>query len=388
MRRSALVGALGAVTLASAAPPTDAQPERRGQRAPRRVLLALIGTGAGAAVGTSYSLTRGKAQSGTCGSSRCVLLVTTAAGAMLGYMIGREVDELHAVRYRGGAPLSPRVVSVPLPGEPGVLAARGDLVAVGGTAGVQLFRSGAGLQTEARRAAGVRGILALDLGDVGALALGSLSGLYLYPPRAGPGTLLREGEIGATAAAADRVYFAVGSRIEVAPLSADTARSWPGVHATAPVGDLAYDAARDILWAVTDSALVGFRPAGDSLQPLARMPVAPGARRVAADGALLAVAFGDAGVRLIDVSDAAAPRERWSWTGARFSYDVSLGGDRLFVAAGPEGVYVLDAGGSAPRVIGIARELGFAAALASRGAFTFIIDRRANMLRRIRSDLQ
>jgi hypothetical protein len=73
--------------------------------------------------------------------------------------------------------------------------------------------------------------------------------------------------------------------------------------------------------------------------------------------------------------------------GARFAYDVSLAGTRMFVAAGPEGLYVLDVSGDMT-VVGLARDLGFAAAVASFGQFTYLLDRSTNSVRRIESEFQ
>ncbi len=98
------------------------------------------------------------------------------------------------------------------------------------------------------------------------------------------------------------------------------------------------------------------------------------------------VALGERGIQLFDTSDPAAPRPLESWTIAHFAYDVSVDKGRLFVAAGPEGVYVLELQGGELRTLGLARSLGFASALASHDGYTYILDRRSNTLRRIPSD--
>jgi hypothetical protein len=130
MRRAVALALLVASAPALAPPAGGAQAAPHGRRVPRRVVLALVGGGVGAAVGGSYVLFRGQQQPGTCASSRCVMLVMFGAGGLLGYMMGREVDELHAARYRGGVPLHPPGVAAAVAGEPAVVAARGDLVAV------------------------------------------------------------------------------------------------------------------------------------------------------------------------------------------------------------------------------------------------------------------
>jgi hypothetical protein len=93
--------------------------------------------------------------------------------------------------------------------------------------------------------------------------------------------------------------------------------------------------------------------------------------------------MGEKGVAIFDIADAAHPVQRAVWSGARFAYDVSIDGTRLFVAAGPEGVYLVDLAADGPRTFGLARSLGFASALVSHDHHTFILDRRANALRRI-----
>jgi hypothetical protein len=108
---------------------------------------------------------------------------------------------------------------------------------------------------------------------------------------------------------------------------------------------------------------------------------------LAIEGSRIAVAFGEQGVRLYDAANPEAPRQSATWEGARFAYDVSLAGMRMFVAAGPEGLYVLDVSVE-PVVIGLARELGFAAAVSSFGQFTYILDRSTNSVRRIESEFQ
>jgi hypothetical protein len=387
MRRLVLSLALAATTVGPLAADALAQDQGRG-RFPRKYLFSLIGAAVGTAIGGSYIAFQGQSQPGNCGDPNCVVAVTVSAGALIGYMIGREFDELHALRYRGGAPLNPQSVSAGLSGDPTLLTVEDDLIAVGGSAGVQFFRSTPNqLRADGRRAAGVRGIAALDLAQPGAMALGSVTGLYLFPPREGPGALVRPGEIGATVTTVDRVFIGGGSRVESAPLSADTSRTWPGVDVGSRVRDLEVDLARNLVWAVTDSALVALRIVGDSLESVSSTHLDARPRTLALEGNRLAVTFGEQGVRLFDATEPTAPRQTAVWEGARFSYDVSLAGTRMFVAAGPEGLYVLDISAD-PVVIGLARELGFAAAVASFGPFTYILDRSTNSVRRIESEFQ
>ena len=88
------------------------------------------------------------------------------------------------------------------------------------------------------------------------------------------------------------------------------------------------------------------------------MPAA--GRTVRGHGNRLAIAAGTNGVYVLDASDPAAPRVVQQYTGVRFAYAADLEGDRLYVAAGTEGVAVVDISGDQPRVIGVARHTEFA----------------------------
>lgn len=385
-RRAILaVALLATLTAPSVEAQTTAEPPRR---TPRRLVFGLIGAAVGAGAAAFYMSARDEGVTpGLCAEESCVITFSLGLGTLVGYTVGREFDQLHALRYRGRTALRPAEVSASLSGEPILLAARDSMVVAGGPGGIQVFQSRAGLVRSGVRAAGIRGISGLDItGASGGIAVGSTSGTYLYPPKEGPGTLVREGEATAMVAGGDRLYLAVTSRIEVAPLGADTSGGWPGIDAGGRVATLAWDASRSILWAIVDSALVAFRPAGDSLEKVGELTVGATARRVAVDGSRLAVAAGESGVHFIDASDPARPTVQWHWTDARFVYDASIFAQRLYVAAGVEGVYLLDVSGASPVVLGLARELGFATALAASGDHTFVLDRGANALRRFRSD--
>lgn len=385
-RRAVLAGTFLA-TLAASSLEAQATPEAP-RRTPRRLVYGLIGAAVGAGAAAFYMSARDEGVTpGLCAEESCVITFSLGVGTLVGYTVGREFDQLHALRYRGRTALRPAEVSAALVGEPILLTARDSMVVAGGPGGIQVFHSRAGLVRSGVRAAGIRGISGLDITTAsGGIAVGSTSGTYLYPPAEGPGTLVREGEATAMVSGGDRLYLGVNSRIEVAPLDADTSGGWPGIDAGGRVATLAWDASRSLLWAIVDSALVAFRPDADSLRKVGEVILGTPARRVAVDGSRIAVAAGESGLHLIDASDPARPAVRWRWTDARFVYDASMFGQRLYVAAGVEGVYLLDVSGASPVVLGLARELGFATALAASGGHTFVLDRGANALRRIRSD--
>ena len=322
------------------------------------------------------------------GSGTACRACTIGAGALIGgiagLLIGREVDQTYALRYRGVPRLRIPFVEQSLDGDPLTLAARDTLLAVATSTGVTILSSTGALLTRGRRAAGIRGITALDLTTrTHALAVATPTGLYVYPPVRGPGVLLREGTIQAASASDDHVFFALGQRIEWAPLNSDSTHAWAGVELHAPVTDLEWDGRRQILWALTDTLIVALSWDGDSLSTVGQTLVEAGGRSLSVHGHRMAIALGGAGVAIFDLSNPSSVREIARWTGARFVYDAALAGDRLYAGAGPEGVFVIDATSLPPRTMGLAFDLGFAATLLSRDGYTYILDRRTASVRRI-----
>jgi hypothetical protein len=346
---------------------------------PRSLVLGIVGTVLGGLAAFGFS----KGSGG--GRNVGTIAVGAAAGGLAGFFVGRQLDERRAIAFRGTPQLRIPNVGIELEGEPSVLALRDSIAAVGGSAGVQMFADvDSRLTLVSRRAVGLQGVDALDIAPgSGWLALGSRAGLYLYPPSKGPGVLVRRASVNAIAAAETRVFVAIDNRIESVPVSADSVRQYPGSTLDAPIRDLVIDEPRAVLWASTDHSLVALRITGDSLARIGSVPLAGSGLRFAIQKSLAAVAMGEKGVALFDVSDPTHPTLKTVWTAAHFAYDVSVDGERLYVAAGPEGVYLVDLSGETPRTIGLARSLGFASAIVSGDGHTFILDRRTNALRRI-----
>jgi hypothetical protein len=346
---------------------------------PRSLVFGIVGTVLGGLAAFGFSKGSGGHRSvGT-------IAVGAAAGGLAGFFVGRQIDERRAIAFHGTPQLRIPNVGIDLEGEPSVLAYRDSMAAVGGSQGVQMFADiDSRLILVSNRAAGLHGVDALDIAPSSRwLAIGSRAGLYLYPPARGPGILVRRASVNAIAAAETRVFVGIENRVESVPVKADSVREYPGVTLDAPVRDLLVDEPRAVLWASTDHSLVALRVTGDSLVAMGSAPLAGSGLRFTIQKSLAAVAMGEKGVALFDISDPAHPRLKTVWTTAHFAYDVSIDGARLYVAAGPEGVYLVDLSGETPRTIGLARSLGFASAIVSGDGHTFILDRRANALRRI-----
>lgn len=345
----------------------------------RALVLGIVGAVVGGLAAFGFS----KGSGG--GRSPGTIAAGGAAGGLAGFFVGRQLDERRAIAFHGAPALRIPNVGIELEGEPSVLTLRENKAAVGGSAGVQLFAANDDrMVLLSHRAAGLQGVDALDIAPrSGWLALGSRSGLYLYPPVSGPGLLVRRASVSAIAASESRVFVAMDNRVESVPVKSDSVRDYPGSVLDAAIRDLQLDEANAVLWASTDHSLVALRVAGDSLVKMGSVPLAGSGLRFVIDKSLAAVAMGEKGVALFDIADPTQPKLRTIWTAAHFAYDVSIDASRLYVAAGPEGVYVVDLSGDEPRTIGLARSLGFASAIASSDGHTFILDRRANALRRI-----
>jgi hypothetical protein len=355
--------------------PTDAPQERR---APRRVILAIVGALAGGAGGAFFHRQGGS----NCGA--CYVGSGAVIGGIAGYFIGRDFDRAYARRYRGAARLRIPFLEQRLDGDPVTLAARDTLLAVATSSGVMVFSSTRSLTPLSRRATSIRNIAALELAPRShALLVAAPTGLYRYPAARGAGVLLREGTIQAATATDSRLFLASGARIEVAPLAADSAQAWPGIELHASVTDMEWDSVRQILWALTDTLLVSLRPDADGLRVSSITRVDAGGRALASNGDRIAIAHGSDGLAILEANDIAAPREIARWRGARFVYDVTFDGSRVYAGAGPEGVFVIDTSALPPRTVGLAFDLGFVATLLSRDGYIYILDRRTASVRRI-----
>jgi hypothetical protein len=95
------------------------------------------------------------------------------------------------------------------------------------------------------------------------------------------------------------------------------------------------------------------------------------------------VAAGSGGVYAVDVRDPDRPVELFNWAGARFVYDVAVLHDRVYLAAGPEGLYVLELQDTGFVPVGLSRNLGFVAAVEAGAGAVYLLDRSGLSLRRV-----
>ncbi len=386
-RRAMLAAALGATLLPSLG---NAQFLRRDQhgRIPRAQILPFVGIAVAGAVSSIAYVQKPRSLKSACSSATCIAGTSMAAGGFVGWLVGREKDELHALRYRGGRPLYPSTHSVTLSGDPLAIAADGRIVAAGGLGGVHVVSSN---ERRATRAAGLRGIADVAVSEnEQLLGLVASGGAYRFPLMDGQGLLLRGGTGGsAIVASGNEFLVAVGHRVERIPRGAEDAKpSWPGVAVPDTIRAIRLDG-RGTAWGVSTESLFAMANEGDSLRIVSTTPLPRGARRLAIDGNTLAVALGDSGLALFDIADPAAPGRGAHWTGTRFAYDVALAGDRAFIAAGIDGMALVSLAGPTPQLVGLARDLGFIVSVAVAGDNVWVLDRSGTAtLRRMNKDIR
>jgi len=153
-------------------------------------------------------------------------------------------------------------------------------------------------------------------------------------------------------------------------VSVETVR---GVENSDYVTDMAFSSDRDIGWVLREERLTSYEA---GLRRIGEITLPAAGRTVRAEGNRLVVAAGSSGVFVLDSTDPARPRVVQRYEGVRFAYAADLDGDRMFVAAGPEGVALVDISGSEPRVLGVAREARFASeVVVSDTGAVWIVDR-------------
>jgi hypothetical protein len=355
-----------------------------GHRFPRKWMFSLLGAVASGTFGFIYATSFDR-DIGGCSSAGCVMAVSTLGGAVIGFMIGSEVDHLYNLRYSHAPPLSLRGRALSLAVAPTDLAVREHTAFVTGQEGIELVATDRELERRGFKARGLRGIgpVASD-SSRNALFVGTAAGLYRFPLRGDdPGALAFQADISALARRGGVLALGLGTDLQLA-LPDDSLRLLDTARATdSRIMDLAWKG-DSVLWALTEEALEAYTT--DASGALARVGsvALPGiARRFTVTDSLAFLAAGSGGLYVVNIHDPANPTVVGNWSGARFVYDVAVSGDLVYAAAGPEGLYVLQYADGAFKAIGLSRGLGFVASVEAAEGAVFALDRAGGALRRI-----
>jgi hypothetical protein len=370
-----------ALLLTIAAQPLAGQAQ--GSRIPRKWLVAGIGALITGSIATVYALSFNK-DIGGCSKASCVVPVSVALGAGVGFLIGKEMDDLYALRYSHAPPIDLRGRELPLAMTPNDLVVQDSTVLVTGGEGVEVVRAGPTLERLGLRARGLRGIGPVTAdGRRNVLFVGSSVGLYRFPLLGEePGTLAYPDEISALSSDGAGLAIGIGPGIQLARVGDSLETVGAPVPEDSRVMDLAWQG-DSLLWVLTEERLASYRREGDTLRFLGALPLPTIARRLALDSTVALIAAGSGGVFAVDVRDAAAPAELTNWSGARFAYDVAAVGNTVYVAAGPEGLYILRLTPEGFRPVGLSRSVGFVAAIEAGPEAVYLLDRTGVMLRRL-----
>jgi hypothetical protein len=354
-------------------------------RFPRKWIAAGIGTALGALVSGIYAA-GSERDIGGCSSKVCVVSAVTLTSGLVGLMIGGELDQLYRARYAHAPPMKVSgSTSVPLSvlGNDITLSRRHVFVA--GEGGVELVDTDAAMNRVGLRARGLRGITNLTSDSASnTLLIGTGVGLYKFQIDGDePGTLARSGEISAVSGDGMRVALGLGPGFQIGQVEDTVRMLGETIPEDTRVVDLAW-AGNDILWVLSEERLVSYRVAGDgTVEALGADTLAATARRLTVIDSIALVAAGTGGVFAIVISDPADPRNLWNWSGARFAYDAALTNNTAYVAAGPEGLYVLALTADGFVARGLIRQVGFVAAIEADSESVYLLDRTGGLLRRI-----
>ncbi len=315
--------------------------------------------------------------SSTCSTKGCVGGVAAAIGGIIGFLIGMEMDNKYERRMRAGPTFDYSFLDVPLDIVPDRAAGFPGGVAVVGMGGARVVRSDGSVQS---RGSGVRGIEdvavvpALDL-----LILSTFSNLLSFEiaDDSSYGRVIDERGGGSMEVFNSRLAVAGLDSLRLLDVSRidDDVRieTVAGLENSDYVTDMVFDPDRNIGWVLTENRLVSYEA---GLRRLGELTLPATGRTVRTQGDRLAVAAGSSGVFVLDVRDPSAPRIVQQYEGVRFAYAADLDGERMYVAAGPEGVALVDISGAEPRVVGVAREPRFATDVVVSGVgAVWIVDR-------------
>ena len=379
MKRS--VTALILLTLALAyTTPAGAQ-----GRIPRKWLVGGVGALIGGGMAAFYAAGNNR-NIGGCSSSACVVGVTTFAAGFLGFLIGSEVDHLYNERYRHAPPLSVKGVELPLAVYGNDITVEQRTVLIAGDGGVEVVRSGPRLERVGFRARGLRGIGSLTSDSAqNELLVGTGMGLYQFPlwEDKTAGVLALAGEISAVSNGSRWSAMGMGPEFQIADRRDSLTLKGEPVEEDARVVDLAWDGP-DLLWVLTEERLASYQVSDSGTAEFVGEFALPATgRRLDLSDTLVVLAAGSAGIYAIDIRDPAHPKEIANWSGARFAYDVTFHDGLAYIAAGPEGMYVARLGPEGFTPVGLARNMGFAAAVETDGNAVFVLDRTKGKLRRL-----
>lgn len=321
---------------------------------------------------------------GGCNTSACFGTLATVVGATLGFLIGHELDEKAARRDAVGPTMERASRRVQLPLQPSrvIPHERGALVL--GRRGMATVSPELGVREVGQS---LRGITAAAVfPEMGSIVASTTSGLYSFDIAGTEttGRLVSE-RGGQDLEGVDAAALVLGSPDFLRRLTLSGAGVDLDVSETArePHGgifsDVVWAPYAGVLWSLTRTRLVGRSPS--DLSEIGGVDLPGEARHLAISGDRGMIAAGRNGVYLVDLDDPSSPGLEGKISGMAFAHDVALVGTRGYIAVGDQGLMVVDIADPANvEVEGVLRNMGFVGAVASRGDQVYVLDRRDRRL--------
>ncbi len=337
-----------------------------------------FGIGGALVVGIpAYAFTSDDAFDSTCNSKQCVGIVAALMGGLIGFLVGLEMDKKYERRMAAGPTLNYSFLDVPLDVVPDRITRFPGGVAIVGMGGARLIRDDGTVQP---RGSGVRGIEDVAvMPHLDLLILSTFSNLISFEISSDSvyGQVIDERGGGSMGRFANRLAVAGLDSLRLLDVEKDVhevaVETVTGIENPDYVTDMTFSGDGSVGWVLWEDRLVAYGP---ELAKIGEVTLPAAGRTVRMDGNRLAIAAGTSGVFVMDVTDPAAPRVVQHYEGVRFAYAADLEGDRVYVAAGPEGVALVDISGEEPRVVGVARETRFATDVVVSGVGeVWILDR-------------
>lgn len=321
---------------------------------------------------------------GICTSRECVGVLAGMVGGTLGFLIGHERDRSAARRYAAGPTLRVRPRGVDLPISPLEIVAGPDGTIVVGREGLSYVGRNGSVRRIGSDIRGIETAAVLPARD--AILAVSASSIFALRLDAGdvPGRRIFD-EGGEVIAAVGDDAVVLGGSEELRRLALSGQGSDIEVRETARVAqrgvfiDMAWAPFSGVLWSLSRDRLIARDPV--ELSQIAGLELPGGVRAISVSGNRGLVAAGRQGLYLLDLSDAARPRLAGRVQGVSFAFDAALAGDRAYVAAGAQGLVILDVSDPArPVVTGVARNLGFVSTVMEAAGLVYTVDRERRRL--------
>lgn len=341
----------------------------------RRWIFSL-GLGLGLGV-PAYLLTNDNTFKSGCSTRECIGITSGLVGVAIGYLVGAELDSRYERRMAAGPSLEYNFQDVPLDLVPDHISAFPGGAAVVGVGGARIIFPDGQVHAHGSGVRGIEDVAVMPQQNL--LVLSTFANLISFPVGSdtAQGQVIDERGGGSMEVFQENLAVAGFDSLRLLSVSSRTgsvaAQRLEATENLAFVTDMAFSEFGRVGWILMEDRLAAYTA---DLEEIGEITLPAAGRTIRASGSRLAVAAGSNGVLVLDASDPSTPRVVQQYEGVRFAYAADLAGDRLYVAAGSEGVAVVDVSQSEPRVIGVARNSEFATdVVVARDGRVWIVDR-------------